>query len=149
MVWIKMGIITAVLFRAVYTDVRERRIENQLVVTGLVSGFICAIMDGGLPALLNSMKMMCTITVALFFLFVIKGLGAGDIKLFAVLATFFPDNIVSIVIASFFTGAGIALGRMLIRAVRHLPVYRRKETMNFSIPIAAGTGIVSLLQFVT
>ena len=149
MIGIKIGIITILLSRAVYTDLKKGQIENRLIVAGLIIGFSCAGFDGGLPEILNSAKMVCIITAALFFLFIIKGLGAGDIKLFAVLASFFPKSIVSIVVVSFFMGAGIALGRMAVRAVKHIPVYRKHEVLNFSIPIAAGTGIISLLQLVS
>lgn len=149
MILIKTGITIVLLFRAVYTDVKNGKIENGLIAFGLVFGLICAGMADGLPGLLSSVKMVCTITAALFFLFVMKGLGAGDIKLFAMLAAFFPEQILSIVIVSFFIGAGMALGRMAIRAVKHRPIYKRHETLNFSIPIAAGTGIVGLLQLVS
>lgn len=124
MICIKLGIVAILLFRAVYTDVKRGQIENRLIVTGLVLGFICTIVTGGLSGLLDSVKMVCTITAALFFLFVIKGLGAGDIKLLAVLAAFFPKVIFSIVIASFFVGAGIALARM---AVKHIPFLVRND----------------------
>lgn len=149
MIYLKVGIVTGILFRAVYTDVKNGRIENRLIVAGLILGFICSGVAGGLPELLNSVKMVCTITIALFFLFVIKGLGAGDIKLFAMLAAFFPEEIISIVIVSFFVGAGIVLGRMVVRAIRHIPIYRRHETLNFSIPIAVGTEIIGLLQLMS
>lgn len=148
MVFIKIGIAAILLFRASYTDLKEGRIENRLIAAGLTLGLICAGIEDGLPGLIGSIKMVCTITVALFFLFVIKALGAGDIKLFAVLASFFPEEIVSIIITSFFMGAAIAIGRMGVRAVRHLPVYRKKETLNFSIPITAGTVIVGFLHLV-
>ena len=147
MIYIKSGIVMGLLLRAIYTDMKRGQIENRLIVTGLVLGFVCAIVTGGVSGLLDSVKMVCTITVALFFLFVIKGLGAGDIKLLAVLAAFFPKEIFSIVIVSFFVGAGIALARMAVRAVKHIPIYRRHETLNFSIPIAVGTGIIGLLEF--
>lgn len=147
MIYIKSGIVTVLLLRAVYTDMKRGQIENWLIVIGLVLGLVCAGVIGGVPELLNSVKMVCTMTTALFFLFVIKGLGAGDIKLLAMLAAFFPKVIFSIVITSFFVGAGIALARMAVRAVKHIPIYRRHETINFSIPIAVGTGIIGLLEF--
>lgn len=94
--------------------------------------------------MLAGIKMMCAVISVLFFLFIIKGLGAGDIKLLGVLALFFPEDAVSIIAASFFTGAVIAGGRMLIRACKKEKIYKRKETLNFSVPIALGTGAVKL-----
>lgn len=149
MIYIKMGMVAVLLSRAIYTDVKRGQIENGLIAIGLIMGLICAGMAGGLSEILNSIKMVFTVMAALFFLFVIKGLGAGDIKLFAMLAAFFPGEIFSIVIISFFMGAGIALGRMVIRAVKRIPIYRRYETLNFSIPIAVGTGIIGVLQLMS
>lgn len=142
--WMQMGIAALLLIRAVYTDLKIGKIENRLIGFGLAAGFICGYAKGGTPQLLAGIKMMCIVIFSLFFLFALKGLGAGDIKLFGVLALFFPEDVMSIIVASFFTGAAIAGGRMLIRAWKKEKIYRRKETLNFSVPIALGTGAVKL-----
>lgn len=142
--WIQLGIAALLLIRAAYTDLKTGKIENRLIVLGLAAGFACAYAEGGTSRLLTGIKMMCIVIAALFFLFAIKGLGAGDIKLLAMLALFFPEDAVSIIAASFFAGAVIAGGRMLIRAWRREKIYKRKEALNFSVPIALGTGAVKL-----
>lgn len=142
--WIQLGIAALLLIRAAYTDLKTGKIENRLIVLGLAAGFVCAYAEGGTSRLLTGIKMMCIVIAALFFLFAIKGLGAGDIKLLAMLALFFPEDAVSIIAASFFAGAAIAGGRMLIRAWRREKIYKRKEPLNFSVPIALGTGAVKL-----
>lgn len=142
--WIQMGIVTLLLIRAVYTDLKIGKIENRLIGFCLVAGVVCIYGEGGTSQLLAGIKMMCAVISVLFFLFIIKGLGAGDIKLLGVLALFFPEDAVSIIAASFFTGAVIAGGRMLIRACKKEKIYKRKETLNFSVPIALGTGAVKL-----
>jgi len=142
--WIQLGIAALLLIRAAYTDLKTGKIENRLIVLGLAAGFVCAYAEGGTSRLLTGIKMMCIVIAALFFLFAIKGLGAGDIKLLAMLALFFPEDAVSIIAASFFAGAAIAGGRMLIRAWRREKIYKRKEALNFSVPIALGTGAVKL-----
>lgn len=147
MKWIGNLIVAALLARAVYTDRKEGRIENRLLLAGLVSGLLLSCVNGGAKGFLDSLKTMGIIFVALFFLFLIKGLGAGDIKLFCVLAVFFPEGAVSIVVVSFFAGAVIAIGRMVLRWLRKETVLVKHETMNFSEAIAVGTGIVVMMRY--
>lgn len=132
------------LLRAVYTDVKKGRIENPLIVTGLMCGILFAAIRDGPQGIRHSIRMSAIVCTALFFLFVLKGLGAGDIKLFCVLAVFFPSQIIGIITASFFAGGAWALGRMLWRGIRGQALYIRHETMNFSIPVFAGTVLILL-----
>lgn len=140
--WFKWGIVSVVLIRAVYTDIKKGKIENRLMAAGLITALLCAYIEGDLQRLGQSIKMAAVVTAMLLLFFVIKGLGAGDIKLLAVLAAFFPQDIMRIVVAAFFVAAGIAVGRMLIRACKRKPVYKKRETLHFSIPIAIATGAV-------
>lgn len=142
--WIQLGITALLLIRAVYTDLKTGKIENRLIGLGLAAGLVCVCAEGGASQLLAGIKMMCIVIAVLFFLFAIKGLGAGDIKLLGMVAFIFPENAVSIIAASFFSGVAIAGGRMLIRAWKREKIYKRKETLNFSVPIALGTGAVQL-----
>ena len=130
------------LFRAMYTDVKEGRIENSLIAAGLVCGILLAAIRDGPQGIRRSIEMSVIVCMALFFLFVLKGLGAGDIKLFCVLAAFFPNQITGIIAVSFFAGGAWALGKMLWRKIRGQVLYIRHETMNFSIPIFIGTVLV-------
>lgn len=130
------------LFRAMYTDVKEGRIENPLIVTGLACGILFAAIRGGPQGIWQSIGTSAVVCMALFFLFVLKGLGAGDIKLFCVLAMFFPNQITGIIAVSFFAGGVWALGRMVLRRIRGQAFYIRHETINFSIPIFTGTVLV-------
>lgn len=108
--WIKMGLVSALFMRAIYTDLKNQKIENKLIGIGLVMGLGCSYISGGKWGLMESIKMVCIIIIALFFLFVIKGLGAGDIKLLGVISAFFPGEIVTIIVLAFFAGAVFALG---------------------------------------
>lgn len=149
MVYVRWGMVFLLLLRAVHTDRREGRIENQLVGAGLLLGIGCAGIETGITGIAEGIKMAALTIAALFVFFVIKGLGAGDIKLFAVLAVFFPGDIISIVAAAFFVGAGICVARMIWRGIRKSPIYKKGETLNFSVPIALGTGIVEIYQFLS
>ena len=142
MVWIRIILVVLVLTRAIYTDVKRGIIENQCTLSGLLAGVMWSTLYGGVAGFIDSVKMIVIMLVALFVLYVIKGIGAGDVKLFCVLAAFYPEDVVGIVVVAFVVAAGLVLGRMLIRKIRRVPVYRRGETLCFSIPIGIATAIV-------
>lgn len=140
----KLLVLTLVLLRAVYTDVRKGIIDNVLVVFGIAVGLLFSYLEGGLSEVLLSVKMAGIIFAALFFLFVIKGLGAGDIKLFMVLAVFLQKEVMTVVVLSFFAGAVLALLKIGKRFLKKEKWYIKNEKMNFSIPIVIGTVITML-----
>lgn len=137
--WVKLMLVLVILGRAVYTDVKQGVIENRNVMFGLLSGLICAFTGNGMEGVWQSVKMAGVMLVVLFILFVVKGLGAGDIKLFCVLAVFYPMYCMEVVIVSFLVAAVASIGKMVIRLIRKNSFYIRGETINFSIPIACGT----------
>lgn len=147
MAWARIILVLAILTRAIYTDIKEGRIENVCVFIGFMTAGCYSFLSGGSPIFWESMKMAIIILVALFFLFVLKGLGAGDIKLFCVLAVFYPKNAIGIVVISFIVAAGIIMGKMTVRAFQKKNIYISGETMNFSVPIGIATIIVEMLQW--
>ncbi len=146
MIYIKSGIAFVLLGSAVYMDIKKGKIANLLTGAGFILGLFCTGIEGGRSDVLYCIKKAVVVVISLFFLFVIKGLGAGDIKLLTVLAVFFPENIISIIIMSFFAGAAISLLRMGMRALRKRPVYIKKETIHFSVPIAMAAAIAQLCR---
>lgn len=146
MEWVRLILVLTLLGRAIYTDIKQDLIENRCIVTGLLAGMVYVAVDRGVSGVIESVKMAGIILGVLFFLFLIKGLGAGDIKLLCVLAMFYPKDIFRIVMAAFCAAAGMAVGKMVWRKVRKLPVYVKGETMNFSIPIGCGTLFVMFHQ---
>lgn len=147
MEWIGLSAAAVLLARAVYTDIREGKIENRVIVTGLLSGLLLACLNGGVKGFLDSAKMAGVTLAVLLILFLIKGLGAGDVKLFCMLAVFFPGEVISIIVVSFLAGGVMAVQKMCFRYLQKEKVYVRHETMNFSIPIAVGTGIVIMMKY--
>ncbi len=99
---------------AVITDLSETRIPNLLILAGLIFGvFYRVIYQGERNYILLFLGMV--IPVVIFFpLFLIRAMGAGDIKLFAVTGTFFTlrENIKCIVLAIMLGGV-IALVKVL------------------------------------
>jgi len=148
MEWLRIVLVLMILTRAIYTDIKKGIIENRCMVYGLISaGLYTALYKGG-TGLLQSIKMSVVMLVVLFALFVLKGLGAGDIKLFCVLAAFYQRDAIGIVVVSFLVAAGLAIVKMLIRIVRGEQFYLKGETMNFSIPIGIATIVIESMKWV-
>ncbi len=140
-------IVIVLLAGAMYTDRKEGKIKNSSLLVGLGSGLLLSYLENGTQGFLESITAAGIMLAALFFLYLIKGMGAGDIKLLCVLAAFFPEEGISIVTASFFTGAAMVVGRMVCRWVKKEIVFIKHETMKFSIPITIGTGIVFVVRY--
>lgn len=141
---IKLAVIIILLVRSIWTDIKEDKIKNLDLFIGLSIGIFLNIMEGGWVHIWNDIKLSILIIFILFPVFLIKGLGGGDIKLFAVLAIFYSKNIVFLIIVSFFTGAIIGIGKMILRKIKNEKFYIKNEKMNFSIPIGIATLITTI-----
>lgn len=144
--WIVTGSVVFILSRAVYTDIKEEKIENRLMAAGLVMGFAAAYLTGGLDRLVVSVWQSVLVLLFMLILFVIKGLGAGDIKLFCVLAAFMPENILSVIVMAFLAAAAFIAVRMFVRVCRRRTMFKKGETLHFSVPIAVGTALVWIAE---
>lgn len=140
MMAVKIFGVAFLLYRVIVTDIRQGKIENRVILMGYVLALALAYIQEGIPGVLISIKAAGLIILSLFLLFLLKGLGAGDIKLLSVMAAFFPNNGFHIAVLSFFSGALFAVIRMVYRGTRKKAVYIKRETLHFSIPIAFATG---------
>lgn len=66
-------------------DWRYRRIPNWLVLSGLIAGFSCHCYFGGVPGLFVAAKGFGLAFVIYLVLYLLRGMGAGDVKLMAAL----------------------------------------------------------------
>lgn len=145
MEWLRWLLVLLLLGRAIYTDVKAGIIENQSMLWGLLCGCVWSMVNNGMSGLSNSLQMVLITILILFVLFLMKGLGAGDIKLLCVLAAFYPDGVLKIIVVAFFVGAVISLGKMVVRLICKMPVYISGETLHFSIAIGISTLLVNAL----
>ena len=76
------------LFLAVLFDLRERRIPNRLCLSGMLAGMGLRTVLRGVPGFLSGVAGIGLAILPLFLLFRSGMLGAGDIKLFAVVGSF-------------------------------------------------------------
>lgn len=96
-------------------DLSETRIPNPIILIGLISGVFYRVVCLGDRNYIEIVMGIVFPIVVFFPLFLIRAMGAGDIKLFALTGAFFTlgENVKCIVTAIFIGGA-IALIKVLI-----------------------------------
>lgn len=102
------------LSMAAATDIRSFQISNRLVVSGLFSGCFFQILEWGVEGI-GVFLINVSIPVILFYLlFLIRALGAGDIKLFSMIGGIWGFKVLCTTIAAAFLVAGLmSLGKIL------------------------------------
>lgn len=112
------------LVLAVILDLRTYRIPNVLTMTGMAVGVIYQLRRAGPPGMFIALKDLISSILILFPLYVIRCLGAGDIKLLSVVTAVLGwKQGMTISIYSLFVGAAIGIIKGSI-----LFVLRRKES---------------------
>lgn len=111
---LKLAWTLLLLLIAVATDVTSGRISNRLIALGIVTGFCFRIWEFGAKGLFLSVIQIIFPVILLFLLFLMRALGAGDIKLFSVIGSIWNLKILCYcIIFSFLTGAFISLIKLL------------------------------------
>ncbi len=94
------------IFICIFCDLRTYKIPNALIVAGLAGSLLSLCITKGPPEMLLSLCKAILTMIILFFFFRIGAVGAGDVKLFGVIATLLPlSETLSVFILSLFLGA--------------------------------------------
>lgn len=120
MKWLPFIVLSLLLAGAVWHDVRSRRIPNVLVLVGLVLAFaLQAVLpegDGlflapfGSIGLLWSLAGVATGLALLLPMYALRALGAGDVKLLAMIGAFVgPGAVIGIAACTLLAGGMLAL----------------------------------------
>ncbi|MBQ3796103.1 MAG: prepilin peptidase [Butyrivibrio sp.] len=117
---------------AVFTDLYKDKIYNVWVIPGLLTGLITALIQG--PDRFRTSLMAVLVSfVVLMPVYLIKGIAAGDVKLFLSTASFLSmQELYSCILFSFLIAGAISLGILIFKR-------NEKKTMHFAIPIMAST----------
>lgn len=106
-------VIIVILVVAVVFDIKSYRIPNLLIVGGLCLGVCNSVY---LNAWQGAWECMIGISIpiwALFILYRLRMLGAGDVKLFAMIGGWIGHAVISVMIYSFLAGGILAAIHML------------------------------------
>ncbi len=135
--------LSVLLLAAVFMDFREQRISNRLIAFGLFSGLILRIVGEGSIGIVHFMVNISIPVILLFLLFQLRALGAGDIKLFSVVGGFLMmEQLFAVMLASFFAGAVIGLGKKLYRKFLLGKENETRTLIHFSLAILIGYAVV-------
>lgn len=80
-----MFIAYGVVLTAIGMDLRDMRISNRLILSGIIIALVRRWFCGGLGEVFTGLFQISFPVILLYLLFLIGALGAGDIKLFSVI----------------------------------------------------------------
>jgi len=136
---IKYALLMMLLLMSLISDVKTRKIKNLIVFSFMVMGVLIGLCETGLVGILNSMCGIILPILILFPLFVLKMLGAGDIKCFSAIGAIMGAGFAAeSIIYSFIVGGVIALIIMLfnnnaVKRFKGLLNYLKTCILTFSI----------------
>lgn len=119
MYWIIKFLLTVcMLIICVITDIKCKKIKNSVCALSIILGIVLNLFEFGIKGILYSILGITIPIVILYMLFLIKSLGAGDIKLFATIGSIWGANIVFYsMIFSFLIGGFIGLLISVIKKI--------------------------------
>jgi Flp pilus assembly protein protease CpaA len=110
-----MGILIGVFIVAIFTDLKYYRIPNILILIGMVSGLLYSTYRYSYRVIPQSLLCMALVFICFYPFYIIKGLGAGDIKLFMMTACFIRnDSLLNFIMVTMVIGAVISIIKMIV-----------------------------------
>lgn len=116
----------AMLVLACVSDLRTRRIPNELTFSAIACALVFHLVAGG-PGAAGRSLAGCLLGALLFFpMFALRGMGAGDVKLLAAVGAWLgPSQVASVALATSLAGGVIAIVMAMTRgylstAIRNL-----------------------------
>ncbi len=118
-------------------DIKYMRISNRLILIGLGIALVRRLFCEGISGVLTGIFQISFPIIILYLLFLIRALGAGDIKLFSVIGGFVNFKVlVWCMIYAFIAAAVFSLGKVLYSAIKEKESKLHK--MHFSVAILIG-----------
>jgi prepilin peptidase CpaA len=134
------AVLAVLVIGASVVDVRAHRIPNRLVISGAVLGFLTQVLAPGQGAWAASLGGIAIGMAVLIPMYVLRAMGAGDVKLMGMVGAFVgPAGILAVALLTFLAGGGLALAFALRRGA--LPqLFQNVRTMLFGavVNVAAG-----------
>jgi prepilin peptidase CpaA len=150
--WPARAVFLVVLVAACISDLRDRRIPNKLVLVGLAMGLMwqsfgpagTGLFDPARPGALGLGPALAGAAVA-FAIFLIlhlaRAMGAGDVKLAAMLGAFFGLELLPQLVLSIFLVGGVLAGLRMLNSPRRRAVLTNLQLIFFERFAALGGGV--------
>lgn len=107
--------VTVLVLLALISDIKTYKIKNILVFSFVILGLLTNLLTGGVEGLLSSLLGMIA-PLVLLVLYMLRMLGAADIKLFSAIGSVMGVKFVLYTMTYSFLGGGvIALGVLIVR----------------------------------
>lgn len=120
-------------------DFGNEKISNRLIVSGLLWGLAFRLLREGNAGLVHFLVNISIPVILLFLLFQMRGIGAGDIKLFSVIGGFLETRqLLSVMLAAFLIAAVIGFGKLLYRVKTTGYQFGTMTLIHFSTAILLG-----------
>ncbi|WP_026510977.1 prepilin peptidase [Butyrivibrio sp. LC3010] len=120
------------------TDVYKNKIFNVWLLCGFVTGVSLSFFGAGNDQSILFLILRAAITFLLLLpVYLIKGIGGGDLKLLTSISIFLStEEMISIVVIAFFIGAVFGLIKVIKKKNLH-------QTIHFALPILISTLLVT------
>jgi len=140
-----LSLVAMVIFAAV-SDIRSRRIPNWLVAAGLALALVAQVAaHGAATGALNWIGGTATGMAMLLAVYLIGGMGAGDVKLMGAVGAFLgAAGAAHVAMIGFLAGGALAIAALLLRrgAAALKPAARKPIRLPYALAIAAATLLV-------
>ncbi len=115
---------------AVFTDLLKDKIYNFWVIPGLCTGIITSLLQGP-ERFLTSLQAVLAALIILLPIYFIKGIAAGDVKLFMSAASFLTmQETITCIVTSFLIAGVISVAIIILKK-------NKQKTIHFAVPILA------------
>jgi prepilin peptidase CpaA len=144
-----IGLLLVWLMIAVYQDIRYYRIPNALVLSGALVGIVLNTLylpEADTLGLLTSLSGLIVGLIVLLPLYLLRVMGAGDIKLMAMVGAFVgPAAMLSVTLYVLLAGGVLAIGLLLLRGrfvqvmdnLRLLLLLKMAKSPDWRLPVDA------------
>ena len=115
---------------AVFTDLLKDKIYNFWVIPGLITGLTASLMQGP-ERFADSLQAVGAALIILLPIYFIKGIAAGDIKLFMSAASFLTmQDTITCILISFLIAGAISVAIIILKR-------NKQKTIHFAVPVLA------------
>jgi len=131
--------LSALALAAAACDVRSRRIPNWMVATGMIAALVSQCLVSGLAAGGWAWLTGAATGLALYFgLYLVGGIGAGDVKLMGMVGAFCgPASTLQIALIACLVGGLLAIGLMVVHKASRRGLIKLSNLL-LSLPFGAG-----------
>lgn len=134
-----MAILIGIFCVAVFMDLRFYKIPNLCILAGMVTGLIMTCVSYSVGRMLEAGMIMMLIFMAFYPLYLLGGLGAGDVKLLMMTGCFIKtERLIQYLLITFALAAVVSIIKMLLfqesrQRLLYLVEYLKKAMLTGSI----------------